>query len=116
MIGNSLGVIPMRDIITVISQDHEAKVDDWGIPIYSETTAEYKCHIEYNYKLEAVNIGQGKTEVFTARIYLKSKVILKEEDVVRFLDINDVMVEKKILQVKPMRDFGGRVLYTCLYI
>lgn len=111
-----MGLIPLRDTMTIIKQNTSNKLDDWGVPIYVRESVTYKCHIAYNYKLDAVAIGQGKTEVFTAKIYLKGKVVLKEEDKVSFTDMSDTLVEKSILQVKPIRDFNGRILYTCVFI
>ena len=121
MISNHMGLIPLTDIIEVIQQKDTGGLDDWGVAIYENIVTEYKCHISYNYNNEAITAVTGEAPagtqiVYTAKIYLRGLVHLDKEDKIRFADMNDATVEYKILSVRPVRDFGGKVLATCVTI
>lgn len=117
MISNHMYLLPLNDKVTVIRQSNEnPDIDEWGVAKYESTSKEYKCHISYNYKLEPVTIGEGTNIVYTAKIYFRGLVNLDGKDKIGFIDMNGAYVEKEILTVYPVRDFGGKVLATCLIV
>lgn len=117
MISNHMFLLPLNDKCTVINQSTTPRgIDDWGVPIYDTVTTDYACHISYNYKLESVTIGKGESIVYTAKIYFRGLVHLDGKDKIRFEDMNGVITEKCIEAVYPVRDFGGKVLATCLIV
>ena len=117
MISNHMYLLPLNDKVTVIKQiNKNPDIDEWGVAEYESTSKEYKCHISYNYKLEPVTIGEGNNIVYTAKIYFRGLVNLDGKDKIGFSDMNGAYVEKEILTVYPVRDFGGKVLATCLIV
>lgn len=116
MISNHMGLVPLNDRIIITRQSEEPDVDEWGVAQYEMISVEYACHIAYNYKLEAMTIASGNTIVYTAKIYLRGLVMLEGKDKVEFTDMVGNTVEKEILTVYPVRDFGGKVLATCLIV
>lgn len=116
MISNHMFLLPLNDKIVVTRQADNPDIDDWGVANYERVSTEYACHIAYNYKLEAMTVASGTSIVYTAKIYLRGLVMLEGKDKVMFMDMNGNTVEKDILTVYPVRDFGGKVLATCLII
>lgn len=117
MISNHMYLLPLNDKVTVIKQiNKNPDIDEWGVAEYESISKEYKCHISYNYKLEPVTIGEGTNIVYTAKIYFRGLVNLDGKDKIGFSDMNGAYVEKEILTVYPVRDFGGKVLATCLIV
>ena len=121
MNSNHMGLVPLNDTIIVTRQLDNGSVDDWGVAVYEEKSTEYKCHISYNYKLETIAVKGisdelGKQVVYSAKIYIKRLVMIEYEDKITFTDMNGDIVEKKILNVYPVRDFSGKVLATCVYV
>ena len=121
MISNHMGLVPLTDKIIVTRQAESPDVDEWGVAQYEKISTEYKCHISYNYKQEAISYnhysnGIGNTIVYTAKIYFRGLVMIENEDKIEFTDMCGNIVEKEILTVYPVRDFSGKVLATCLIV
>ena len=113
-----MGLVPLTDKIIVTRQSESPDVDEWGVAQYEKISTEYRCHISYNYKQEAISINNtiGNTIVYTAKIYFRGLVMLENEDKIEFTDMCGNIVEKEILTVYPVRDFSGKVLATCLVV
>ena len=116
-----MGLVPLTDTIIVTRQAENPDVDEWGVAQYEKVSKEYKCHISYNYKQEAISYsnhsdGIGNTIVYTAKIYFRGLVMLEHEDKIEFTDMCGNIVEKEIITVYPVRDFIGKVLATCLVV
>ena len=121
MISNHIGLVPLTDQIIVTRQSENPNVDEWGVAQYEKISTEYRCHISYNYKQEAISYnhysnGIGNTIVYTAKIYFRGLVMLDNEDKIEFTDMCGNIVEKEILTIYPVRDFSGKVLATCLIV
>lgn len=116
MYSNNMFLLPMRDKVLVTKQSDNPVLDEWGVPVYEEVTKEYKCTIIYNTKLEEMAVSQGKTIVYYAKIYLRGLVNLEGSDKIKYIDPNGDAIEKDILAVRPIRDFGGKVLATYVVI
>lgn len=116
MVGNSFGLVPLRDKVTVTKQSVTPLLDDWGEPIYETESMEYPCNFTYNYKNETASNYEGKLIVYTAKIYIKGLVKLDKQDKIQFIDMADNIVEKEIVTAYPVRDMAGKVLYTCVLI
>lgn len=121
MISNHMGLVPLTDKINITRQAENPDVDEWGVAQYEKVSKEYKCHISYNYKQEAISYGSnskgiGNTIVYTAKIYLRGLVLIENEDKIEFTDMCGNIVEKELITVYPVRDFIGKVLATCLVV
>lgn len=121
MISNHMGLVPLTDRIIVTRQSENPDVDEWGVAQYEKVSKEYKCHISYNYKQEAISYndyssGIGNTIVYTAKIYIRGLVMIEHKDKIEFTDMCGNTVEKDLITVYPVRDFSGKVLATCLVV
>lgn len=116
-----MGLVPLTDKIIVTRQAESPNVDEWGVAQYEKISTEYRCHISYNYKQEAISYNHyssniGNVIVYTAKIYFRGLVMLENEDKIEFTDMCGNTVEKEIITVYPVRDFSGKVLATCLVV
>lgn len=117
MNSNHMFLVPLKDTITIVEQtDAVPDIDEWGVPTYEEVTNVYPCHIAYNCKQESITIGKGTVFVYTAKIYLRGLVGIEKLDKIMFDDMMGKTVEKEVQAVYPVRDFGGKVLATCLIV
>ena len=116
MVGNSFGIMPTNDKITVIKQDNTPSLDDWGNPVYKEDRQEYKCTLLYNYKNDVLEFFDGKVQIYTAKVYIRGLVPIDRQDKVEFVDLTGNTASLEINNVYPVRDFRGKVLYTCVVV
>lgn len=110
-----LGVVPMRDKI-IVTEQVDGGLDDWGRPIYSAEEKTFPCTIFQNLNEESVVIGEGKTKVFSAKIYSRLLVPVEQDAKIKLYDMYGKIVEKTVIKVSPIRDFGGRILATTIYV
>ena len=119
---NHMYLLPLTDKITVTRQvDANPDIDDWGVAEYETVSTEHACHIFYNYKLEPMTSysgvnADGTVVTYTAKIYMRGLVDVEKKDKILFDDMLGNPVEKEILRIYPVRDFGGKVLATVVVI
>lgn len=115
-------LLPLTDKVTVVRQvDTTPDVDDWGVAEYETVSTEHPCHIFYNYKLEPMTSysgvnADGTIILYTAKIYMRGLVDVEKKDKILFEDMQGDTVEKEILRIYPVRDFGGKVLATVVVV
>ncbi|UVX69098.1 MAG: Minor capsid protein [Bacteriophage sp.] len=105
-----IGLIPFRDVITVIKENETPNLNEWGEPIYSNKELIYNAHIAYNSKLESISVANGDVITYTANIYIKGRPDIDFVDKVQFTDDLGHEVEKPILQIVPYKDFSKKVM------
>lgn len=100
-------MIPMNDVVKVYRGGNK---DSWGIALPEENSSEHAALITYTTQLETMKTAEGVTVTVTANISFKGKVDIAVGDE---LALEDFPQKKfKVLSVQPIKDLGGKQLFT----
>lgn len=99
-------MIPLKHTVTILKAGVE---DDWGIP-QPGTAINYKCRIDY--QTEKVTKADGEEAVASATILIKGLQDVSYGDTVQWTDALNKTYKRKPIQIVPITDLDGKVLFT----
>lgn len=102
-------MIELTDVISVMK---ETKKDSWGISVTSTTPETVQCKIMYTLKTEELKGIDGKSVNVTAKVYFEGLYPIQFGDLLVFTDDFGKVQKLHVLEVKPIKDFSGEVLFT----
>ena len=107
-------MITFDDFIKILKA---MKLDAWGISVGSEILKNVPCKIFYSLQNEELKNAEGETVKVTAKIYFEGLYNIGMKDRLTFTDDFGVLHENiEILDVKPIKDMSGEILYTRVVI
>lgn len=106
------GVFTLIELIDFISIYRELKKDTWGIPVLSEVPEIVNCRIMYSLGYIELTLGNGDKVGVAAKVYFEGIFQIGAGDELEFIDDFGNIQRLKAIDVKPIKDFSGEVLYT----
>lgn len=98
-------MIPLKQQVTIIKGN---TTDEWGVPIPGEQFT-YPCRIDY--QTQKVVRSDGEEVTASATILLKGLVDVAYTDEVQWMDALHTY-KRKPLQIAPLPDISGKILFT----
>lgn len=102
----------MIELIDSVDVMRETKKDSWGISVNSQTPETVKCRIMYSLKTEELKTSEGKSIGVTAKVYFNELFPISYGDKLNFTDDFGKTYNLEVLEVKPIKDFSGEILFT----
>ena len=101
-------MIPLKTLVKWYKSENR---DAWGIVTDNTIPTELKGMVQYSTEVQEMKTTEGETVQIMATIVLKGMVSIKPNDKVSFGQF-DVEKKYKVVQVQPVQDLSGKVLFT----
>lgn len=106
-----LDLIAFNDDINI----HSTTVDAWGISVDGDAAVTVKGNIRPVFEYKEMMNQKNKSVVVSCTIGVGADVNIKASDVVGFM-LDGEYKKFEVLGVKPLRDFGGNILYKKVWV
>lgn len=99
-------MIPLKQIVYIVKA---GQADDWGV---IQPGQEIQTKGRVDYQVKQVKASDGTDVVSSATILLKGAQDISLDDSVKWIDALGHTYQRKPIQVNPLTDLSGKVLFT----
>lgn len=107
-----MAIIPLKQRIAVRKALETS--DGWGKKKIDITEIEMKCRVDE--VSETVENQEGKEVVVSLKIILDKIAGISYEDTIKYVNELGVTTMKKPEKIQTLRDFGGKAIFTVVYL